>query len=63
MTAEWFSDEGRIVETAWGRFQDVPIFRALSREHNRAATGGYVTSARPVATEQLHEGEWVWTKP
>lgn len=34
MTAEWFTDDGFIVETAWGRFQDTPIFRSLARDHN-----------------------------
>lgn len=35
MTAEWFTEpEGFIAETAWGRFQDTPIFRSLAREHN-----------------------------
>ncbi len=34
MTAEWFTDQGFIAETAWGRFQDTPIFRSLAREHN-----------------------------
>lgn len=42
MTAEWFTDDGFIVETAWGRFQDTPIFRSLAREHNvKTANGGY----------------------
>ena len=35
MTAEWFQEsEGPIVETAWGHYQDVPIFRALATQHN-----------------------------
>lgn len=35
MTAEWFQEsEGSIVETAWGHYQDVPIFRALATQHN-----------------------------
>lgn len=39
MIAEWFTEpEGFIVETAWGRFQDTPIFRSLAREHNVAGT-------------------------
>lgn len=38
MTADWFTDDNRIVETAWGRFQDTPIFRSLAREHNVAVT-------------------------
>lgn len=42
MTAEWFTDDGRIAETSWGRFQDTPIFRSLAREHNaKVANGGY----------------------
>lgn len=36
MSAEWFTDDNRIVETSWGRFQDTPIFRSLAREHNAA---------------------------
>lgn len=38
MIAEWFTDDDRIVETSWGRFQDTPIFRSLAREHNVAVT-------------------------
>jgi len=38
MTAEWFTDDGRIVETSWGRFQDTPISRYLAREHNAKVT-------------------------
>lgn len=39
MTAEWFTEpEGFIAETAWGRFQDTPIFRSLARKHNVAVT-------------------------
>lgn len=38
MTAEWFTDQGFIVETSWGRFQDTPIFRSLAREHNAAVS-------------------------
>lgn len=30
----WFQDGRYIVESAWGRFQDTPIFRALARQHN-----------------------------
>lgn len=38
MTAEWFTDQGFIAYTGWGRFQDTPIFRSLAREHNVAVT-------------------------
>lgn len=38
MTAEWFTDDNRIVETSWGRFQDTPIFRSLARGHNAKVT-------------------------
>lgn len=37
--AGWFTEPGGfIVETAWGRFQDTPIFRSLAREHNAKVT-------------------------
>lgn len=38
MAAEWFTDDNRIVETSWGRFQNTPIFRSLAREHNEKVT-------------------------
>lgn len=35
MTVNWFQEEtGPIVETAWGHYQDVPIFRTLATQHN-----------------------------
>lgn len=46
MTAEWFTDQGFIAETAWGRFQDTPIFRYLAREHNVTITTHEVRAFR-----------------
>jgi len=66
MTAEWFTEpEGFIAETAWGRFQDTPIFRSLAREHNVAVThrnGGYIAYDGPPLVATLRPDEEVISK-
>lgn len=62
MTAEWFTDDGKIVETFWGRFQDTPIFRSLAREHNVAVTTNENRAFRKVLLTKaiLDRGQAVW---
>lgn len=59
MTAEWFTDDGRIAETAWGRFQDTPIFRSLAREHNVTVTTNEVRAFRKaLLIKAIADGEY-----
>lgn len=63
MTAEWFTEpEGFIAETAWGRFQDTPIFRSLAREHNGAVSTHETNAFRKaLLTKAIADGgQGVW---
>lgn len=55
----WFSDGQYIVESAWGRFQDTPIFRALARQHNVTVTKHQMIGA---IADGGYPGEWVVTR-